>query len=189
MEKTAEYRANAGIKIISDKTARKIIETRGPRGLFVLQEMKIIGIDNSTGDAWTEEFDTYEDCVRWLWHGDKKAHEALEPMHYNYPRIKFVDGSTFFEQLEHVESELREVKRATSEEEQVMELMDLQHSVETAVRIVQERHWINVEECRHKVIEKNRKRGYYDTGNGTAAIERIAGDRYKGMADKMARGE
>ena len=120
-------------------------------------------------------------------------YKAAETMHFNYPRIKFVDSNTFFEQLEHIESELGEIERATSEHEQIMELLDLQHSVETAVRIVQEKHWVNVEECRHKVIEKNRKRGYYDTSaevdNATAAMERIAPDRYSGTADKMARRE
>lgn len=38
-----------------------------PRGLFFLREgSKVIGIDNSTGHAWTEEFDTVEQCKRWL---------------------------------------------------------------------------------------------------------------------------
>lgn len=27
---------------------------------------KYVGCDNTTGDAWIEDFDTYEECVNWL---------------------------------------------------------------------------------------------------------------------------
>lgn len=38
-----------------------------PLGLFYLQEgEKTIGIDNSTGRAWVEEFPDEESCLRWL---------------------------------------------------------------------------------------------------------------------------
>lgn len=38
-----------------------------PLGLFYLEEReKFVGIDNSTGDAWTEEFPDKESCLRWL---------------------------------------------------------------------------------------------------------------------------
>lgn len=38
-----------------------------PLGLFYLEEReKFVGIDNSTGDAWTEEFPDKESCIRWL---------------------------------------------------------------------------------------------------------------------------
>lgn len=38
-----------------------------PRGLFYLRDgNKVIGIDNSTGHAWTEEFDSVDQCKRWL---------------------------------------------------------------------------------------------------------------------------
>ena len=38
-----------------------------PRGLFFLREgSKVIGIDNSTGYAWTEEVDSVDQCKRWL---------------------------------------------------------------------------------------------------------------------------
>lgn len=44
-------------KYVSQQEANAIIEHRGPRGLFVLETgVEYIGIDNSTGDAWTEEF-------------------------------------------------------------------------------------------------------------------------------------
>ena len=38
-----------------------------PLGLFYLEEREqFVGIDNSTGDAWTEEFADKEGCLRWL---------------------------------------------------------------------------------------------------------------------------
>lgn len=59
---------------ISQESARKLLGscdgTGGryePLGLFYLQEGdKFVGIDNSTGDAWTEEFADKEGCLRWL---------------------------------------------------------------------------------------------------------------------------
>jgi hypothetical protein len=61
------------IKIDSD-TAKIIIETREPIGLFYLKESSIfndsgeiwIGIDNSEGNAWTEDFKTKQECLDWL---------------------------------------------------------------------------------------------------------------------------
>jgi hypothetical protein len=180
MEETARYKANAGIKIISADEAKEIIETREPRGLFLyiengyvistangnvnlvhignIDDTKIIGIDNRTGDAWTEEFDTYEDCVKWLLNPYRGA---LAPMHYNYPRIKFVESNTIFEQLRHVESELQEIKDAFCDEKFIEEIVDLHHSVETLIRILMEQEGVDIEKYRRAVIEKNRKRGYY----------------------------
>ena len=38
-----------------------------PMGLFYLKEGdKFDGIDNSTGNAWTEEFPDEVSCLRWL---------------------------------------------------------------------------------------------------------------------------
>lgn len=52
---------------VSQQAAHNIIDTRLPLGLFWLKEGdKYIGIDNLTGDAWTEEFDTQEECLTWL---------------------------------------------------------------------------------------------------------------------------
>jgi hypothetical protein len=217
MEETAQYMANGathGIIIISADEAKEIIETREPRGLFLyiengyvistgangnvnlvhignIDDTKIIGIDNRTGDAWTESFDTYEDCVKWLIDPDREAQEEAEPMHYNYPRVKFVDTNQLHEQLDHVESEMREIVRVADEEELIMELLDLQHSVETAIRILQEKHGVDVEAYRQAVIEKNRRRGYYNTtakaDTAAEAMARIA--EHDGTADKMARGE
>lgn len=57
-------------KIINEE-AKKIIETREPIGLFYVKEESdkkthYIGIDNSTGDAWVEEFKKLKKCKAWL---------------------------------------------------------------------------------------------------------------------------
>lgn len=52
---------------VDDKKAIEIIETRKPIGLFLEDTgVEIIGIDNSGGDAWTEEFPDRLECLRWL---------------------------------------------------------------------------------------------------------------------------
>jgi hypothetical protein len=52
---------------ITKEEAKKIIETRYPEGLFYHKDgNKYIGIDNSSGDAWTEEFDNLDICLEWL---------------------------------------------------------------------------------------------------------------------------
>lgn len=62
------------VQKISQEDARRLLNscdgTGGryePLGLFYLEEReKFVGIDNSTGDAWTEEFPDKESCLRWL---------------------------------------------------------------------------------------------------------------------------
>ena len=52
---------------IKQKDAKSIIETRKPLGRFFLLENGLyVGIDNSEGDAWVEEFTTKEECSSWL---------------------------------------------------------------------------------------------------------------------------
>lgn len=48
--------------------AKKIIIVRHPIGKYWLIDVcgKFVGIDNSKGDAWTEEFDTKHECLDWL---------------------------------------------------------------------------------------------------------------------------
>lgn len=62
------------IQKISHEDAQQLLDscdgTGGryePLGLFYLEEQgKFVGIDNSTGDAWTEEFPDEASCLRWL---------------------------------------------------------------------------------------------------------------------------
>lgn len=52
---------------LTKEQALEVIETRTPTGLFYTKEDELyIGIDNSTGDAWTEEFKTKASCFKWL---------------------------------------------------------------------------------------------------------------------------
>lgn len=54
-------------KEVSKAEAYRIIDTRRPQGMFFLKEGNgYTGIDNRTGDAWTEEFPTKAECPKWL---------------------------------------------------------------------------------------------------------------------------
>lgn len=62
-----EIAENDGIQKVSNEFSAEIIEKRKPEGLFWTEEDgKYVGIDNSTGDAFTEDFDTKERCFAWL---------------------------------------------------------------------------------------------------------------------------
>lgn len=59
--------------LIDQESARRILGSREedgryePIGRYYLQEDgKWVGVDNSTGDAWTEEFPTKRKCLKWL---------------------------------------------------------------------------------------------------------------------------
>jgi hypothetical protein len=57
------------IEHITPERAGVIIDTRKPLGLFCCHSSKdglYIGIDNTRGHAWTEEFNTLRKCKRWL---------------------------------------------------------------------------------------------------------------------------
>lgn len=55
------------IRIINSTMADYIIKNREPRGLFIYCEKgRYVGIDNRTGDAWTEDFRTKMGCLSWL---------------------------------------------------------------------------------------------------------------------------
>lgn len=55
------------IKLVTREEANQIFDTREPIGLFYeMDGDSYIGIDNSTGDAWVEEFKTKEECFKWL---------------------------------------------------------------------------------------------------------------------------
>ena len=55
------------IKKLKPFHARVVIETRRPTGLFYVHENGVyIGIDNSAGHAWVEEFTSLRQCKEWL---------------------------------------------------------------------------------------------------------------------------
>lgn len=52
---------------VTQSEANDIILYRKPLGLFYHQSGAFfVGIDNRTGDAWTEDFPDKESCVAWL---------------------------------------------------------------------------------------------------------------------------
>lgn len=58
----------SSIQHVSLGHARRIIETRLPTGLFCAIEDNgnVLAIDNITGDAWTESFNTIRAAEEWL---------------------------------------------------------------------------------------------------------------------------
>ena len=56
------------IKKVTPEAMARIIEKRVPRGLFYRKAGRrlYVGVDNTTGDAWTEEFRSLRICKRWL---------------------------------------------------------------------------------------------------------------------------
>ena len=56
------------IKKVTPEEMERIIETRQPRGWYYRKagRRRYVGVDNSTGDAWTEEFRSRRKCLRWL---------------------------------------------------------------------------------------------------------------------------
>ena len=55
------------IQRVSPERMMNVIDFRIPSGLFLTKECrKWVAVDNSTGDAWTEEFRWRHQAVRWL---------------------------------------------------------------------------------------------------------------------------
>lgn len=53
--------------VSSEDQLIRIIEDRKPIGLFLYDSgIEVIGVDNRTGDAWTEEFPDTIECMMWL---------------------------------------------------------------------------------------------------------------------------
>lgn len=58
---------DGGIVRLTKDEALAVIESRTPIGKFFTSDGEcIIGIDNTTGDAWTEEFTGLDACIRWM---------------------------------------------------------------------------------------------------------------------------
>lgn len=57
-----------GVRKVSPEFAKKIIETKGPKGLFWTENDGVFtGIDNNDGDTIHKEFSNKEDCMAWLY--------------------------------------------------------------------------------------------------------------------------
>jgi hypothetical protein len=80
-----------------------------------------------------------------------------------FPATRYV-SNCLHEQIQHIESEVKEVQAAYMEpgiEYLAEELCDVIHSAETALRILADRYGVNVLDIQALVIAKNRARGYY----------------------------
>ena len=52
---------------VSPEKVMSVIDLRTPSGLFLTKEgRKWVAVDNTTGDAWTEEFSRKHQAIRWL---------------------------------------------------------------------------------------------------------------------------
>ena len=87
-------------------------------------------------------------------------------MPYNFPKIKFADTNTLEQQPDHVRSEHFEVWKAYMNDEighLVEELLDLQQSCDTALRVIARLYpALDMVEAKKAMIQKNVDRGYCD---------------------------
>ncbi len=61
------FRKWGKIRRVSLEFIGRVIEDRTPCGRFLTKEgRKWVAVDNSTGDAWTEEFTRKRQAIRWL---------------------------------------------------------------------------------------------------------------------------
>lgn len=78
---------------ISEQTAKGIIENRKPLGTFYIKGKNVyVGIDNSEGDSFVEEFKDLETCLAWL----------------NYDFIEYHTVEDFGKSLEQLKQESEE---------------------------------------------------------------------------------
>jgi len=55
------------IQRVSSEFLGRVIEHRVPLGLFLAKEGGLwVAVDNRDGDAWTEDFATKRECLKWL---------------------------------------------------------------------------------------------------------------------------
>jgi hypothetical protein len=100
---------------VSMEDAEHIIRYREPIGLFYRESNGMfIGIDNSTGDAWTEDFDRLEDCIRWLTEEEKPINEIDEADVYRKALMTYGKDAQItmvFEEMAELQKELCKVLR------------------------------------------------------------------------------
>jgi hypothetical protein len=85
-------------------------------------------------------------------------------MIFNFDRTKFVDENGIVAQVLHMGSEQIEIENSMLTpdiEHTAEEVMDKLHSCETALRILYEKHGIDLSEISRRVRLKNAARGYY----------------------------
>ena len=66
------------LRKVSGKELDAIIDTREPIGLFYCKDGRVwVAVDNSTGDAWTEEFVSESSARAWLVGAIKSRSERM----------------------------------------------------------------------------------------------------------------
>lgn len=86
-------------------------------------------------------------------------------MHFNFPKTRYADINGIVDQATHIYSEALEVQQAVFASDMnhtAEEIMDCLHSCETALRILHEKHAVNLSVLRRNVERKNMERGYYE---------------------------
>lgn len=82
------------IKRVSIRKIGKIIDRYQPYGRFLAKNgSRWVVVDNSTGDAWTEDFSSKRDAVRWL-RGEFEVgntEQSKEPMEENSMKVLVVE--------------------------------------------------------------------------------------------------
>ena len=85
-------------------------------------------------------------------------------MLYHFPRAKFVDENGIYGQVQHINAEATEAAAELGNPDIIhvaMEVMDVYHSAETALRILEEKYKVDIRKLMFAVHDKNEKRGYY----------------------------
>lgn len=86
-------------------------------------------------------------------------------MPFRFPRAKFADSIVFKDQLDHAVGEMLEVVSALDAGEGMLrvaeEMIDTIHALETGLRILNERYWVDIVDVTNYVEMKNKARGYY----------------------------
>lgn len=90
--------------------------------------------------------------------------QNLDGFSFTFPRTIFVDENNIFGQVAHINSEANEAFREIPNNIRTLalEIMDTYHSAETGLRILQEKHGINLLELRDETFGKNDARSYYE---------------------------
>lgn len=85
-------------------------------------------------------------------------------MKHLFPISKFAKETDSLTQIEHLKSECLEIVERIDQGDFkgiIEEVLDMIHSGESFLYIVETKHNIDVEEKRKEVIRKNKERGYY----------------------------
>ena len=81
------------IQQVTQSEASEIIRTYEPIGLYYLLDGDTyVGIDNLTGHAWTEEFNTFEECKAWLEGDDDSTFKEIQSEVYRTYRVLGLQG-------------------------------------------------------------------------------------------------